>query len=476
MANPFPQIPFQTQLDFLWSELQGPEKKTLEAFQSGGYITPQEYAAAFEKMFERSGGSALDRRKQYALEVFKGMEDPLNPQGLSQNAAIAYNYLLNKGLNAPQAAGVVGNLMAESFGSLDPAAYNPKGGGQGALGIAQWRGPRLKSLLEFAGVNGEQPMVQSTFGSGVPTAGTIFPQQGQQQGLKGLLQRFMQPSETTGLTGAENFAQALDALILPQARMGEQIRARGAQRLASGSRNQTIAMLQAKARSGDRIAAQVLAALEAKAIDPKTAMATYLSESLKQPISAKDKTKMIADARKEFSGLQRVKEFDNISNAYGRIVASVEEPSPAGDLALIFNYMKMLDPSSVVRESEFAAAAQAGSYGDRIAALVGNLKEGTRLSPAQRADFVDRATKLYSQAEGLYDDTRNQYISYATDAGFDADILPDFRYTGELLKKPTILQVPPRPTDFQGDDAAWLQKWQTSSEQFRKEYLEALNG
>ena len=71
MANPFPQIPFQTQLDFLWSELQGPEKKTLEAFQSGGYITPQDYAAAFEKMFERSGGSALDKRKQYALESLR---------------------------------------------------------------------------------------------------------------------------------------------------------------------------------------------------------------------------------------------------------------------------------------------------------------------------------------------------------------------------------------------------------------------
>jgi len=476
MANPFPQIPFQTQLDFLWSELQGPEKKTLEAFQSGGYITPQDYAAAFEKLFERSGGSALDRRKQYALEVFKGMEDPLKPQGLSQNAAIAYNYLLNKGLNAPQAAGVVGNLMAESFGSLDPAAYNPSGGGQGALGIAQWRGPRLKSLLEFAGINGEQPMVQTTFGSGVPTAGTIFPQQQQKKGLQGLLQRFMQPSETTGLTGAENFAQALDALILPQARMGEQIRARGAQRLASGSRNQTIAMLQAKARSGDRIAAQVLAALETKAIDPKTAMATYLTESLKQPISAKDKTKMIAEAREEFTGLQRVKDFDKVANAYGRISASVKEPSAAGDLSLIFNYMKMLDPQSVVREGEFAAAAAAGGYGERIAAMVQKLKDGTLLTAAQRADFVDRANKLYTEAESLYDNTRNQYITYATEAGFDADIIPDFRYSGELLKKPTILQVPPRPAEFEGDDAAWVTHWQTATEQYRKEYLEALNG
>ena len=112
MANPFPQMPFQTQLDFLWSELQGPEKKTLEAFQSGNYVTPQDYATAFENLFDRAEGAGLDKRKQYALEVFRAMEDPLKPQGVSQNAAIAYNYLLNKGLNAPQAAGIVGNFMA----------------------------------------------------------------------------------------------------------------------------------------------------------------------------------------------------------------------------------------------------------------------------------------------------------------------------------------------------------------------------
>jgi len=118
MDSPFPRIPFQTQLDFLWSELEGPEKKTLEAFQSGGYITPQDYAEAFEKLFERSEGSALDKRRQYALEVFKGMEDPLNPQGLSQNAAIAYNYLLNKGLNAPQAAVLLVILWQKVLGHL----------------------------------------------------------------------------------------------------------------------------------------------------------------------------------------------------------------------------------------------------------------------------------------------------------------------------------------------------------------------
>ncbi|OYW21292.1 MAG: hypothetical protein B7Z52_01070 [Burkholderiales bacterium 12-64-5] len=40
---------------------------------------------------------------------------------------------------------MVAAMKAEN-GSLDPAAFNPAGGGQGALGIGQWRGSRLRAL------------------------------------------------------------------------------------------------------------------------------------------------------------------------------------------------------------------------------------------------------------------------------------------------------------------------------------------
>jgi len=57
----------------------------------------------------------------------------------------AMQYLITRhGLTVEQAAGVVSNLRAES--GLNPAAFNAEGGGQGALGIAQWRGDRQKAL------------------------------------------------------------------------------------------------------------------------------------------------------------------------------------------------------------------------------------------------------------------------------------------------------------------------------------------
>jgi hypothetical protein len=53
------------------------------------------------------------------------------------------------GFTKEQAAGIVGNLNAES--NLNAKAFNPAGGGQGAQGIAQWRGSRLKDFEKFSG-------------------------------------------------------------------------------------------------------------------------------------------------------------------------------------------------------------------------------------------------------------------------------------------------------------------------------------
>ena len=61
-----------TQLDFFWNELQTTQKKTMTVLTSD-YDTASEYAEAFEKSFERSGGSALEKRKTYAETYYSQM-------------------------------------------------------------------------------------------------------------------------------------------------------------------------------------------------------------------------------------------------------------------------------------------------------------------------------------------------------------------------------------------------------------------
>ena len=58
----------------------------------------------------------------------------------------AYDFLINKGIPPHLSAGIVGNLMQESFSHLDSTVENEIG----AVGIAQWLGARRKDLENFA--------------------------------------------------------------------------------------------------------------------------------------------------------------------------------------------------------------------------------------------------------------------------------------------------------------------------------------
>lgn len=69
----------------------------------------------------------------------------------TQNAQYAVNYLQNKGWTKEQAAGIVANLQQESGPNLNTRAFNAAGGGQGAQGVAQWRGSRLTDASNFLG-------------------------------------------------------------------------------------------------------------------------------------------------------------------------------------------------------------------------------------------------------------------------------------------------------------------------------------
>jgi hypothetical protein len=60
------------------------------------------------------------------------------------------------GLTPPQAAGLVGNLQAESGANINPNA--PPGDQGTAFGSAQWRGPRLAALQQYAAKQGLDPM------------------------------------------------------------------------------------------------------------------------------------------------------------------------------------------------------------------------------------------------------------------------------------------------------------------------------
>ena len=113
------------------------------------------------------------------------------------------------------------------------------------------------------------------------------------------------------------------------------------------------------------------------------------------------------------------KQFSVARDAFSKLEAAAVDPSPAGDLALIFSFMKVNDPGSTVREGEFATAQNSGSVTDRVKSLYNRVLEGTRLTETQRKDFVKRSRLLFKTQEKTQDRNIKRFKGIAKRKGLD---------------------------------------------------------
>jgi hypothetical protein len=79
---------------------------------------------------------------------------------------------------------------------------------------------------------------------------------------------------------------------------------------------------------------------------------------------------------------------------YSKMVEAVASADGPGDLALVFSFMKMLDPGSVVRESEFSAAQNTAGLFQKLLVAAENIKKGDLLSDDQRKSFLALSEKF----------------------------------------------------------------------------------
>jgi len=113
--------------------------------------------------------------------------------------------------------------------------------------------------------------------------------------------------------------------------------------------------------------------------------------------------------RDEFTAM--TKPFRELQDAYSK-VQNISDTA-AGDIALLYATAKLNDPTSVVRESEFAVQASAGSLGDRWKNAVGKIQSGQRLTESQRQQLKDETENLYrAQLQG-YDQLKQQFNGIA---------------------------------------------------------------
>lgn len=123
------------------------------------------------------------------------------------------------------------------------------------------------------------------------------------------------------------------------------------------------------------------------------------------------------DLRGEFQA--QVKPYVELGQAYQKIETAAKNPSPAGDIAMVYGFMKVLDPSSVVREGEFATAQNAGSVPDSVRNMYNKALNGERLNEKIRSDFLQQARNLVESQRVMSNDLMSRYTEVAKNYKLD---------------------------------------------------------
>jgi len=160
-----------------------------------------------------------------------------------------------------------------------------------------------------------------------------------------------------------------------------------------------------------------------------------------------------SDLRKEFEGKQEVKEFRSAERAYQAIASGAKDLTGSGAIAVIFNFMKSLDPTSTVREGEYATAKNAGGIPTWLSNIYNQSIDGNGLTPEMRDQFLETARQQYIAQENLFNETALQYIDLSKSYGYNpANVVKGARLKVPAFptKVPRAFEEPQKPKGIRG--------------------------
>jgi hypothetical protein len=138
--------------------------------------------------------------------------------------------------------------------------------------------------------------------------------------------------------------------------------------------------------------------------------------------------------------------MQEVSSGLENIRTGARENNAAGDLALVTGYAKILDPTSVVRPSEFTTTEQAQGFFERMGMVIPKFMRGERLAPEVRQRFLATAENL---ARGKYENAAAEiepvYRPRAQGLGvnFDEIFRNPFAKTTTPSGQPSVPITPP---------------------------------
>ena len=142
------------------------------------------------------------------------------------------------------------------------------------------------------------------------------------------------------------------------------------------------------------------------------------------------KTKIDAETslRKEVNSNPQIQDYNQITSKYTQMRSALEQAlsrnddksKVAADQAIITLYNKILDPTSVVREGEYARSVEGQSAINYTTGIYERLKQGgSGLTDSDRQEMVDTARRLLLSIQPMINEKIESYSSIADNYGLD---------------------------------------------------------
>jgi len=208
-------------------------------------------------------------------------------------------------------------------------------------------------------------------------------------------------------------------------------------------------------QQSQRIASQgKLAGMRESAADRRSTAAIEAAGIKKAQQDSQKSFANTSALRKEYNANKVTKDTTEMNRAYGNITsATTSNPADpnarkANDLALVFSFMKMLDPGSVVRESEFRSAASIGGLPGEIEVMRNKILGDGMLPESARQAMLSSAETLYRNQQGRQRTLDQTYSMIAQRNNFNVD---DIGLLGSAA---------PADTDTGGPDSGITDNWE----------------
>lgn len=159
---------------------------------------------------------------------------------------------------------------------------------------------------------------------------------------------------------------------------------------------------------------------------------TYTDAQFTQMNQLYNRVKPILDEKRELDeGFSYIQAYKNLP-----------EKSSTTDQSLIFSYMKILDPGSVVRSDEFATAEKYQGILSQLGVTLDNIQGKALLSEDARQKIIGVMTEKYKAQSGNYNKELESQNETITRLGFTPDDVYSQNYLSDAISDEKLQQSP----------------------------------